>query len=203
MAHPQGRLIPLVALLAGCPAGGGQYLRAGYAPPASVAVLPLDNLTVDLDAPGVVRALFAERLAATKGYRVAPLEGTDAALAALGVTDGGQLRSLDWKAVCRAAGADAAVGGEVREFGVKTTGFLNVRQVVAFFEMKDCRDGSVLWSAEGTGASSTTALSAKDALKAGLGSLAGKLAEKAARSPLREQTLDMVWNAIQFLPEAR
>ena len=193
----------LALLLAGCPSGGGQFLRKGYRPPARLAVLPFDNQTTDIDAPIVTRVWFTQRMQALKGYDTLPLGDIDASLRGLGVTDGGQLRALPFKKVCDALGSEALVYGDVLEFGTKTTGFLNVRQVVARFEMLDCRTGEALWRAEGTGAKSTTALSASGALKAGLASLGTKFAEKAMGSPLREETLDMVWNAIEFLPAAR
>lgn len=200
MAFPKV-LTALAVLLAACPSGG-QYLRSGYRPPASVAVLPFDNLTTDLDAPAVVRYWFDRRLGELKGYRTAPLTDVDAALAGLGVTDGGQLRSVPAAELCAALGAEALVAGEILEFGAKTTGFLNVRQVAARFTMTGCRGGERLWSAEGTGASSTAAVSPKGALTAGLKALGDRLAEAALASPLRTETLDMVWNALEFLPRA-
>lgn len=200
MAFPKA-LTALAVLLAGCPSGG-QYLRSGYRPPATLAVLPFDNLTTDLDGPAVARLWFAQRLEELKGYRTLPFDGVDAALDALGVTDGGQLRAVPTAKVCEAVGAEALVTGELLEFGVKTTGFLNVRHVSARFVMTDCRSGEVLWRSEGTGSSSTTAVTPSGALRSGLKSLSTRWAEKAVGSPLREQTLDMVWNAIEFLPRA-
>jgi hypothetical protein len=195
-------LTALAVLLAGCPSGG-QYLRSGYRPPATLAVLPFDNLTTDLDAPVTVRYWFDRRLGELKGYRTAPLADVDAALQGLGVTDGGQLRSLPTAKVCEALGTEALVAGDVLEFGATTTGFLNVRQVVGRFTMTDCRTGEKLWGAEGRGASSTTAASPAAALKAGLKALGDRFAEKALNSPLKVETLDMVWNAVEYLPAAR
>lgn len=201
MASPKA-LTALALLLLGCPSGGGQYLRTGYRPPASLAVLPFDNHTTDLDGPVVARFWLDQRLTELKGYKTLPLDEVDAALNRLGVTDGGQLRALPPGRACSALGTEAVVTGDLLEFGTKTTGFLNVRQVSARFEMTDCRTGERLWSAEGHGASSTAATSASGAMRAGLKSLASRFAEKAMGNPLREQTLDMVWNAVEFLPPA-
>lgn len=201
MAFPKV-LTVLAALLAGCPAGGGPYIRRDYRPPASLAVLPFDNQTTDLDGPVVARVWFDRRLSELKGYPTQPLESIDAALQGLGITDGGQLRSRSLAELCQALKADALVYGDVLEFGTKTTGFLNVRQVHVAFVMKDCLTGTDLWRAEGIGAASDATLSPPAALRAGLKSLGSQLAEKALGSPLREQTLDMVWNAIEFLPPA-
>ncbi|TBR21083.1 hypothetical protein EPO15_11165 [bacterium] len=201
MAFPKVLTLAAV-LLAGCPSGGGQYLRRGYRPPASLAVLPFDNRTTDLDGPVVARVWFDQRLGERKGYRTLPLEGVDSALRRLGITDGGQLRSRTAAELCAALGTEALVHGDLLEFGQTTTGFLNVRRVKAAFEMKACPSGETLWRAEGTGAESETAVSAAGALRAGLKALGTQLAEKALGSPLRTQTLDMVWNAIEFLPPA-
>lgn len=200
MAYPK-TLTALAVLLAGCPAGG-QYLRPGYRPPATLAVLPFDNHTTDLDGPAIARLWFAQRLTELKGYRTLPFDGVDASLEGLGVTDGGQLRAVAPGKLCEAVGAEALVTGELLEFGVKTTGFLNVRQVAARFVMTECRTGEVLWRSEGTGSSSETSVTPSGALRSGLKSLSVRWAEKAVGSPLRQQTLDMVWNAIEFLPRA-
>lgn len=201
MAPPKA-LTALALLLVGCPSGGGHYLRKDYRPPATLAVLPLDNLTTDVDGPVVARFWLDQRLTELKGYKTLPLDEVDAALKRLGVTDGGQLRALAPGQACSALGTEAVVTGDLLEFGTKTTGFLNVKQVSARFEMTDCRTGERLWRAEGHGASSTAATSASGAMRAGLKSLASRFAEKAMGNPLREQTLDMVWNAVEFLPSA-
>ncbi|TBR20731.1 tetratricopeptide repeat protein, partial [bacterium] len=61
---------------------------------ARIAVLPMGNLTNDLKGPGVLRALFHERLG-RRGYLLAPLEDVDRVLRErLGVTDGGQLAGV-------------------------------------------------------------------------------------------------------------
>lgn len=203
--HAIGRTaaaLPLL-LLAGC-AAQGEYLKSGYVPPARVAVLPLNNITNDLDGPEIVRYWFGQRLSDKKGYTIVPPEEVARVLKDdFGVTDGGQLAAVTPKELGAKLGADALIYGELLEFTYQTTGFLNTRKVRAKFRMVSAADGQLLWEAEGVGANSTATLSSSQAFKAGLSALGGQLAEKAAGNPLRYETWDMVWNAIEFLPHAR
>lgn len=191
-------------LLAGCAAGSREYLKTGYVPPARVAVLPLNNLTTDLDGPAIVQFWFDQRLSDKKGYATVPLADVEAVLREqFGVTDGGQLASAAPAKLGEKLGADALIYGELLEFNYQTSGFLNARKVRAKFRMVDAATGETLWECEGVGANSSTALSSSQALKAGLSALGSQLAGKATGSPLRYETWDMVWNAIEFLPPAR
>ena len=191
------------AASAGCAAGPRQYLKTGFTPPERVAVLPLNNHTTDLDGPQVARYWFDRRLSEKKNYRTLPLEEVDARLKELGITDGGQLESVTPRELGAALSAPAVIYGELLDFNYQTTGFLNVRKARARFKMVDCATGETLWENEGLGVNSSGALSASGALQAGLEQLGKQLAEKAFRSPLKTETMDMVWNAIQYLPRGR
>lgn len=191
-------------LLAGCAAGSREYLKPGYIPPARVAVLPLNNLTTDLDGPEIVRYWFGQRMAEKKGYAIVPPAEVERVLREdFGITDGGQLAAAAPAGLGEKLGASALIYGELLEFNYQTTGFLNVRKVRAKFRMVDAATGELLWEAEGVGANSAAALSSSQALKAGLSALGTQLAEKASNNPLRYETWDMVWNAMEFLPAAR
>ncbi|OGS57305.1 MAG: hypothetical protein A3J79_10705 [Elusimicrobia bacterium RIFOXYB2_FULL_62_6] len=191
-------------LLAGCAAGPREYLKSGYVPPARVAVLPLNNLTTDLDGPAIVQFWFDQRLSDKKGYSTVPLAEVETALREqFGVTDGGQLSAVAPAKLGERLRADALIYGELLEFNYQTAGFLNARKVRAKFRMVDAATGELLWECEGVGANSSAAASSSQALKAGLAALGSQLAEKATGSPLRYETWDMVWNAIEFLPAAR
>ena len=196
-------LVPLL-LLAGCAAGQREYLKAGFLPPARVAVLPLNNLTTDLDGPEIVRYWFGQRLSDKKGYVIVPPAEVARVLKDdFGITDGGQLAAAAPAALGKKLGADALIYGELLDFGYQTAGFVNTRKVRARFRMVNAADGLLLWEAEGVGANSAAALSSSQAFKAGLSALGAQLAEKAAGNPLRYETWDMVWNAMEFLPPAR
>lgn len=187
--------------LAGC-AAGQQYLKQGFSPPETIAVLPMNNHTTDLDGPAIVRYWFDQRITEKKGYRTLPFEEVDSKLKKLGITDGGQLGAVTPGQLGEKLGVSAVVYGDLLNFDYKTTGFLNVRKVKARFKMMDCKTGEMLWEGEGLGANSSGALSSSEAIKAGLKQLSAQLAEKALRSPLKNEVLDMIWNAIQYLPKA-
>lgn len=85
-------------------------------------------------------------------------------------------------------------------FGAKTTGFLNAREVRAQVRLIDARTGEKLWESKGSGGSSRTAVSVSGAIQAGAQHVGTLIAEKAVHSPYLNETLDMVWNAIQYLP---
>ncbi len=187
------------AIVCGC-AGYKQYLKQGFSPPETIAVLPMNNHTTDLDGPAIVRYWFDQRITEKKGYRTLPFEEVDSKLKELGITDGGQLGAVTLGQLGETLGVPAVVYGDLLNFDYKTTGFLNVRKVKARFKMMDCKTGEVLWEGEGLGANSSGALSSSKAIEAGLKQLSAQLVEKAFRSPLRNEVLDMVWNAIEYLP---
>lgn len=200
----RGRAIVAAGLcaLSGC-AGTGHYLKSGYVPPRRIAVLPFNNHTTDLDGPGVVRYWVDRRLSEKKSYATVEIARADAQLKELGINDGGQLPGLTPQRLGQALGADALLYGDLLQFGASTTGFLNVRRVQARLRLVDARTGERLWEAEGAGGSSETAVTPSGALRAGLKAAGTLLAEKAMHSPLKTETLDMVWDAIQYLPPGK
>ncbi|MEK6543497.1 MAG: GNA1162 family protein [Elusimicrobiota bacterium] len=201
MAFPKILIIAAVAAsLGACVSGSKQFLKKPFVAPSSIAVLPMNNHTNDLDGPVIVRHAFDERIASKKGYRTKDLVSIDAGLKALGITDGGQLPSVTPQRLGETLGVEALVYGELLDFGYKTTGFLNIRSVRAKFRMVDAKSGELLWEKEARSAKSTAALSAGDALKKGLAHIGSQVAGKIGRNPLREQVEDMAWDAIEFLP---
>lgn len=186
--------------LGGCVAGPQQFLKSGYVAPRLVAVLPMDNHTTDLNGPDVVRFWFDQRIAEKKGYTTIPLEQIDGALEAMGIRDGGQLPAVKPEVLAEKLGVDALIYGDLLDFNYQTTGFLNIRKVRAHFRMVDARTGELLWESEGLGANSEGGISGAAALQAAGKALGTQLAEKSMNSPLRTETWDMIWNAIEFLP---
>ena len=186
-----------------CLAGPGQYLKAGFTPPASVAVLPLSNYTTDLNAPDAVRFWFGYRLSEKKGYHTLPLEIVDAKLREAGISDGGQLKTLTPRQLGERLGADAVVFGDLLEFTYQTAGALPLRRVRARWRLVDCRTGEKLWEAEGVGENSGAAVSSPAAAPAGPRGLGVRIAEGAAASPLKAEIWDMIWNSIEDLPPGR
>ena len=206
MALPRqlSRLLPAIfVVLAACAAGPQQFIKSGYHPPSLVAVLPMDNHTNDLSGPDVVRYWFDQRLAEKKGYRTMPISAIDDRLKGLGILDGGQLPAVSCQKLGETLGVDALIYGDLLDFTYTTTGFLNIRKVRAHYRMIDARTGELLWESEGLGANSSGGLSGAAALQAGAKALGEQVAEKTLNSPLRTETWDMIWNAIEYLPPGR
>ncbi len=183
--------------------GPKPYLKSGFVPPRRVAVLPMDNHTNDLNGPDVVRYWFDQRLREKKGYQTVSLDEIDEKLKEIGINDGGQLAAVPLPKLAALFSADAVIYGDLLNFDYQTTGFLNIRKVKASFKMVESKTGDTLWQAEGLGANSEGGISSKAALQLGLKSLGIQLVEKAANSPLKTETWDMIWNAIEDLPPAR
>jgi len=196
-------VLAVSALLWGCVGGPGQYLKNDFQPPKLIAVLPLNNHTVDLDGPVAVQYWMDQRLQEKKGYTTLSLPEVEDRLRSIGITDGGQLPSVTAQKLGEALKVDAVVYGELLEFAYQTTGFLNVRKVRARFRMVDTRSGETLWENEGLGANSEAAATPAQAARAAVKQLSTAWAEKAANNPLRTEIWDMIWNAIEYLPPAR
>ena len=138
----------VLGLLAGCATAPPHYVAKGFAPPKSVAVLPFNNHTTDLEGPQFVRERLNDRLRRDKLYPVYKLESVDEKLRELGITDGGQLPSKTPQQLGEALGAEALVYGDLLEYGYVTVGFVNTRKVKARLWMVRSADGERLWEAE-------------------------------------------------------
>ncbi len=192
----------LIALsFCACPAGGRPVVRKDFARPATVAVLPVNNLTASVSGAAYVQRRIKEYLETRYGYRVLPLPEVEEKLRSLAVTDGGQLGSVTPQEVGRALGADALLYTELDEFKYVTTGFLNVRKCHARVKIVDAVSGETLYAHHGRGAESGTAVTPKGAARAGALALGGQLVQKAVREPLASQVGDMLDKIFEWLPE--
>ncbi len=188
-------------LLAGCSAK--KNVKQTYLSLSAVAVLPFNNYTTDMDGPAMARYWFDKRIHEKKGYNTLPLADVDSKLKEMGITDGGQLGSATPQKLGETLNADALIYGDLLEFAYQTTGFLNVRKVRAKFKMVDAKTGNVLWENEGKGSTSKTSFSSSDAIKSGIKALGGKVLESITKNPLKQETLEMVGNAVKTLPRSQ
>lgn len=140
-------LLLALYLCCGC-AGEKEAVRKTAPAPAPagppVAIAPLDNRSNDLDASEIVRGAFAEQIAA-QGWNVMPTAESDRVLReSLGISYGGQLRSVTPEEVCRALGVEGIFYGEVAEWNKTTTGLYNSVSVAAGFRLFR-KDGVQAW----------------------------------------------------------
>ena len=176
-----------------------KFIVNNYTPPVTVAVLPFNNLTNDLDGPVYVRKIFSERLK-YKGYIVKPLDETDDILRGIGITDGGQLSAFKPEKIGEALNVDGLFYCDLLEFSYITVGFYNKRAVSASFKLLDAKNGNLLWHDEKKVSRTDVALSSQEALKAFKDHIIEKTVEKTLKIPLREEVKELVNRVLLTLP---
>ena len=110
----------------------------------TVAVLPMENLTVEGDIAFHFRNRLTERLKA-KGYTVVDNKIVDDKLYQLGVSHAGQLRLLSFQQLQEMTAADAFLSGVVEQGAVQHAGVYNSYVFSCSLKLQD-RDSKVIWS---------------------------------------------------------
>ncbi|MEK7765025.1 MAG: GNA1162 family protein [bacterium] len=186
-----------LALLAGC-----AVTPAYHGPPPRVAILPFDNRTNDVSAPDYVRGIMWERLKQF-GWIVPPLADVDAALRPLGVTQGGQLRTVTPEQLTAATGADLVLYATIEQFTHITAGVAEKRAVKISARLVDAA-GRHRWAKTRTAGKSDVTLGAASSLGAfgrSLGvQLRDKLVEGAFAHKLAAETRSCVNALVSSLP---
>lgn len=144
-----------MVVLTGCPYFKAKPTVNSMNPMKRVAILPLQNDTTDVEAPEVVRRkmveVFRERL-----YNVMPEKEVDRLLRdKLGVTLGGQLKSVEAEKVGTVLGVDGVLYGTLMDFSQTTVGVYSVNKVRARFQLLKTDDGEIFWE-NGLGVKSET-----------------------------------------------
>lgn len=188
------------AALAGCAGGRVRYEAPDLSArlPSSVAVLPFDNEAVSLRAPILARQLVLEALGA-RGWRTADRAEVDAALAQLGVTDGGQLRAFKPRRVGEALGVPGLLYGTVEEFTYQNVGFVRRRAVRLSLRLVEAATGDLLWEASGEEVNSQFALRKGRAGRSFLEGVLEQAAETALGVPLMLESRAAVDEALSHL----
>lgn len=109
-----------------------------------IAVLPMENLTVEGDIAFHFRTRLTERLTA-KGYSVVDNKLVDEKLYQLGVSHAGQLRLLPFAELQALTSADGFLSGVVEQGAVQHAGVYNSYVFTCSLKLQD-REGRVLWS---------------------------------------------------------
>jgi hypothetical protein len=110
-----------------------------------VAILPMENFTVEGDIAHHFRTRLAERLRA-KGYTLIDAKLLDEALSTLGVGHAGQLKLLPFEELQKLTSADGFISGVVEQGAVQHAGVYNSYVFTCSLKLQD-RQGTVLWSA--------------------------------------------------------
>ncbi len=109
----------------------------------TVAVLPFDNATADIDVPIMLRNQFANRIG-SRAYYVKNVAETDDQLRGMGITLGGQIKGVAPKDFSK-LGVDAVLSGTVFDATSIITGIYNRRTLDAELVLTDVRTGNVIW----------------------------------------------------------
>jgi hypothetical protein len=162
-------------------------------------VLLLENESVDLLAPEMIRKLEAEFLR-RRGYAVLPLDQVERGLSDMGVSDGGQLRSLRAQELSERLGADGLLYGTIEDFTYNDVGFGTRKLVRLRFALVDGKDGDKLWEAEDQ-ETDTKMREAGDMMRKGaIEDTVKKAIDNMRKRPLYEQTRTLIERLFLTLP---
>jgi hypothetical protein len=123
-----------------------RFLNKQMRVPSTVAVLPVNNLTVDVDGALLFRKIFYSKLKKKKIFRVQPLSVTDSILNEMGITDGGQLSAVKERELLDSLKVEGIIFLTLIKANYETLGIFNKREVQANARLKT-GDG-LLWEDE-------------------------------------------------------
>ena len=143
--------VTLIFISSGCVPGIPHTLVPDYQSktPTSVAVVPVQNETVDMDAPQLFRPkLF--NIIPYKGYLSPPIAEIDSKLAEKDIRDAGQLNSMTPQEIGKLLNVDAVLYSTVTEWSTTYLVVYTSVKVGAKFQLIDTKTGEQLWESEHT-----------------------------------------------------
>lgn len=166
----------------------------------TVAVLPFENMSNDLNAPDRLQQLVYLALKPSV-YEVRSIDETNARLGEFGIKDGGQLPVLDPVKIAQDLGVQGLLYGSVENFGyTNLLGYYQSRKVTLSLRFVDGTTGSTLWEKTATGSTTEVNIDQKKAEEAFARGLAQQLADKALKLPLEPEARQAVVKALSTLP---
>ena len=137
----------------------------------TVAVLPFDNESNDVDAADIMQRYVYLALK-NSVYRVSDVQTVNDKLKEAGISEGGQLGALDPVKIGQDLGVQGLLYGYVESFGYLNIGFYTQKKVTLQLKMVDAATGATLWENSQTGATRNMTLDPEQ------GSMAAKLFPK-------------------------
>lgn len=165
----------------------------------TVAVLPFDSESNDLNAPEVMQSLVYWALK-TSPYRVSDIKDTNEHLAEKGVVDGGQLPALDPVKIGKDLGVQALLYGYITNFDYTNVGFYRSRKVGLELKLVDVATGATLWENSGSMNNTKMTLDSKEAGNEFVKGVADQATDKLFKTPLEEEAKISVQKALRTLP---
>jgi hypothetical protein len=182
----QRELIPVFTaaiVLAGCATGGSYHdSKMDFAAIKTVAVLPLANLSRDNLAGDRVRDVFSNLLLSTGSIYVLPQGEVAKGLVRANVSNPTAPSKDEAIALGKALGAEAVIGGTVKEYGEVRSGTASSNVVSLSLVMYETTTGAIVWS----GASTKGGVGFGDRLFGGGGTPMNSVTEDACRDLLSQ-----------------
>lgn len=181
--------------LAGC-----QNIEAPKQPLVeTVAVLPFDSESNDVNAPDIMQELVAMALAKSC-YKVSEVKAVNEKLESAGIVDGGQLAVIDPTKLGKDLNVQALMFGNVESFDYTNIGFYLQRKVTLELRMVEVASGQTIWENSGSKAHRELNLEKDKAANAFVRGIADQAVEKLFNSPLEEEAKLATISALRTLP---
>lgn len=198
-------LLVLAAVLTACHGGTGKvyYMKEKAPLPHFVAVLPPDNESTDLAAVDTTRRVASEMLLGL-GMLPVTTAGDDEILKKLGITDGGQLRSITPQKLAEALGVDGLLYTTIKTFNEINIMVYFQRIVAAEMKLVD-KDGNKIWEVFGKGYNRQVNYSpqswVQEAVKMGVAKVVTSQLEKMLKIHLLQEAQQMTAGMTSKLPQ--
>ncbi|MBI4669071.1 MAG: DUF799 family lipoprotein [Elusimicrobia bacterium] len=178
--------ISVAFAVASC-ASRGPIVRHDTPFPSKIALLPMNNLSVDMQGPILVRKLIEDHLIGS-GYDIYDVETTDLKLRTISITDGGQLNATTPQELGKLLDVEALLYGELVEFKNMNIGVYSNRVVEAKFRLVDARTGEKLWESTKKQSNKKLGLSSEAIRDQLIEGYATKILENVMKNPLRPES---------------
>lgn len=134
-------------LISACTSSSNLVKDASFKEPMPMVILPFENLSLDLPAGELMRLFFYIGLK-EKGYEVKDITETDSLLNLLGITDGGQLNSVNDDQLQEKLNSKAFLYGKLIEATYSTIGIKKTKKVTC--SIRIVADGKEIWNDQET-----------------------------------------------------
>ena len=191
----------LFTVLGGCTATA-PVARRSTSFPATIALLPLENQSLDLRAPELLRDLLDTYLSAAN-FNLTDVNEAEEKIKGIGIQEGGQLNAVTPQKLGELLEADALLYGDIETFNNANVGVYASRAVKVRLWLVDAKTGKKLWETEKSKANSELGLSKERAKSILVSGYANKAVENIMDNPLYPESEDVVRLLVRELGKAR
>lgn len=191
----------LFSVLGGCTATA-PVARRSASFPATIALLPLENQSLDLRAPELLRDLLDTYLSAAQ-FNLTDVNEAEEKLRGIGIQEGGQLNAVAPRKLGELLEAEALLYGDIETFNNANVGVYASRTVKVRLWLVDAKTGKKLWETEKSKANSELGLSKERAKSILVSGYANKAVENFMDNPLYPESEDVVRLLVRELGKAR